>query len=722
MESEGRDIDKCINDHDNSYSEETSRVLKALLEPVMRDAATHSKDAGRDTVTAVDVKYAFDKLKFTHQQIMTGHATSGMESEGRESNTVMCINDHHYSKSEETRGVLQAFLEPDAGRDTVTDVDVKYAFEKLKRHGRGLAFLRQAQQAPSEEVDAPERELTLGTLGGSYTTQQYPTGTGSYGGSTSYCQLGCPNNNDMAKFKKQCIKVTCSGIPGQVNVKVSNTGDCTGYATGYGYLACGYTDSKTLQQLSFKLIQGQSSYDIPGGLKCGDTLKIYSQDNSKCNKSSNLSYTNLGKCDQYFNTDQKSRGCDWGSVIIDCAPADDYANANPNNGMCNTAMGDCVDQPGKIRDCKCSPPVLYGSPYSTPKKAGTPCRAKSTSAYDLCDVDDYCDGVNATCPDNVRPMGYECRPVCGPGEQCDANDMSPTNKLCDVADKCDGKTKTCPDNVKPMGTQCRPAAYDKPCDMADTCDGKTKTCVDTVKPRETMCKAGTGECDANDKCDGISKDCYDAVKPMGEVCRKSSGKPCDQDDKCDGTTKACPDIPKPATYMCRQKNPALPCDKDDYCDGTNKDCLDTFKDKGVMCRDAAGKCDKPDACDGMSGDCKDEVHGPMYTCACAKCACGTATNCDGYQKDCPPNDSCEPKNQQCFIGYQNGGSYPPPPPQGGTPYPVDIPVYPNPPVDNPDNAYVAPPASTDGAYIPPPASTDGAYQVLPDAGYQPPAY
>ena len=187
---------------------------------------------------------------------------------------------------------------------------------------------------------------------------------------------------------------------------------------------------------------------------------------------------------------------------------------------------------------------------------GMTCRNKVSGTPGACDVAEVCPSTAGVCPaDGVQPNTFQCGTA---GTQ-----------LCDANDFCDGVAKTCPDLVKSAGTSCR--ADIGVCDIQDFCDGTAKNCPDVVEPNTTLCRASTDTCDAGENCDGTTKACpTDAVELNTTVCRASTHT-CDAAENCNGTDKTCPtDAVEPDTTVCRPAEEA--CDVAENCDGTTATC------------------------------------------------------------------------------------------------------------------------------------------------------
>src|SRR3990172_6603117 len=260
---------------------------------------------------------------------------------------------------------------------------------------------------------------------------------------------------------------------------------------------------------------------------------------------------------------------------------------------------------------------------------GTTCRAKVSGSPGACDVADTCTG--GTCPDNVQPNTFQCGTA---GTQ-----------LCDANDFCNGVAKTCPDLVKPNGTLCR--ADIGVCDIQDLCDGTAKNCPDGVEPNTTLCRASTDTCDVAENCDGVNNTCpADAVEAATTVCRASTDT-CDAGENCDGSTKACPtDAVEPNTTVCRASTDT--CDAGENCDGTTKACpTDAVEPDTTVCRASTDTCDAAENCNGTDKTCPTDAVEPDTTvCRPAEEACDVAENCDGTTATCPEDES------MCSEGFE----------------------------------------------------------------------
>ncbi len=251
------------------------------------------------------------------------------------------------------------------------------------------------------------------------------------------------------------------------------------------------------------------------------------------------------------------------------------------DGVTNASGGETCDDGNAVGGDCCGETCMIEAP-------GTVCRA----AADVCDVDEICDGVAASCPaDVLEPAGTVCRDVAGG---------------CDVMETCTGSAVACPDDAKTAaGTLCR-AATDV-CDVEEACDGIAASCPeDGVASAATVCRESAGDCDVEESCTGTEVECPADVRlPAGDICRASTGE-CDIEEVCDGASAVCTaDEFFPADLECDDDNEGT---KHDVCDGTGicvgvvPFCGDDEVDAGEHCDDG----NTTDA-DGCSSNCVPEL-------------------------------------------------------------------------------------------------------------------
>ncbi len=167
----------------------------------------------------------------------------------------------------------------------------------------------------------------------------------------------------------------------------------------------------------------------------------------------------------------------------DCTLADCQA------GSCDRPAGaQCADlSPGNCADARCDGGGLCVQDYA-PEPGGDSVLCRQ--ADDVCDLAEYCDGANLTCPDDlVRTGGFECRAAGGE---------------CDPAESCDGVSRFCPDDAyTPAGVQC---ADGSPDDCLDArCDG-LGACVQDYDFEAQGAACTDGDvCTGPDLCDAIGQ-------------------------------------------------------------------------------------------------------------------------------------------------------------------------------------------------------------------------
>lgn len=156
---------------------------------------------------------------------------------------------------------------------------------------------------------------------------------------------------------------------------------------------------------------------------------------------------------------------------------------------------------------------------------GTVCRPSGG----LCDIKEYCTGVDPECPPEAFVSADAiCREAVGP---------------CDRPERCTGDGPECPrDGLRRSGYVCREA--EGACDVSEVCDGASVECPeDAIRDADSVCRPSAGTCDVPEMCDGLSKECpEDRVLPKGTPCRDSSEPdPCNCIDVCDGDAGICPE-------------------------------------------------------------------------------------------------------------------------------------------------------------------------------------
>ena len=189
--------------------------------------------------------------------------------------------------------------------------------------------------------------------------------------------------------------------------------------------------------------------------------------------------------------------------------------------------GQCIDKAGGANDARLiaeaqedSGKTLDGADPASDRPISTP--PDSAVGSDAPVQADTC-WINGS----PVPAGTVCRPAVG---------------LCDLDEVCDGVSATCPtDRYAPTATACRPAAGD--CDIAESCSGSSPDCpMDTFRSAGAICRPAAGLCDVAESCSGNTAECpIDDMVPAGTECRVSKdGNKCDPAETCTGSDAACP--------------------------------------------------------------------------------------------------------------------------------------------------------------------------------------
>lgn len=350
---------------------------------------------------------------------------------------------------------------------------------------------------------------------------------------------------------------------------------------------------------------------------------------------------NSEQCDLGANNGQPGYCCTTSCTII------------PAGGVCRPPQGNCDHPVPEVCDGLSGDASSCGADVFLP--VTTECRPLTTGGD--CDVAEYCTGSTATCPpDGVQPAGTGCPAdfnLCTL-DQCDGTSyycqhpIAPNTVLCrtsagacDVAEYCDGTNPTCPtDTFLPNTTVCRAAA--DICDVAENCTGTSAACpFDSFRPSSVVCRSAAGECDREESCPGTGPSCPADLKyGAGRVCRTSTGD-CDPQETCpvEANRDDCPpDVILPAGTVCRGEVPGG-CDIEEVCDGTSGACpADAVQPNGTVCNAASSgeECDVSEVCDGTSNTCPADAVRPAGTlCRAATGECDVDETCDGSNKDCP---------------------------------------------------------------------------------------
>lgn len=303
-------------------------------------------------------------------------------------------------------------------------------------------------------------------------------------------------------------------------------------------------------------------------------------------------------------------GTDFDIVIASAVCGDGLVQLREECDDGNMVAGDC-----------CSPTCRF-------EPAGTVCRAPAG----LCDVQESCSGVDATCPpDLYLPANTQCRAAGG---------------ACNAADICSGFSPACPADVPlAVGTVCRASVG--ACDVREVCDGFASTCPsDVVQAAGVSCRPSQGVCDIAESCDGARPVCpSNTFVAAGTECRPTAGA-CDVAEACSGSAATCPaDRFLPSSAVCR---PAVsPCDLSESCPGGQASCPpDGYSPNGTPCGNGV-VCDGTESCFG--GTC---IAGNTLACddgnACTAelCAepggCGhvAVSGCCNAISDCDDGNAC----------------------------------------------------------------------------------
>ena len=339
----------------------------------------------------------------------------------------------------------------------------------------------------------------------------------------------------------------------------------------------------------------------PDGTPCGDTAALGVCDlGDTCDFATKTCKTNVKESGTLCRS--KSDDCDVQEVCdgtnVGC-PADEVAGTNV---LCRSVAADDVcDLPDYCNA------IDKACPADQVQQPGYECAPAVEGK--LCDAADTCDGTtsNKKCNPQVQPINTLCRAKDGD---------------CDVQEVCDGVSDSCPDDdVEPDTTVCRPVEGD--CDIAENCDGETKDCgTDLVKDAGFVCglKDNTKPCDKDDVCTGSTSDkaCQVKYTDAGAVCLAAEvGNLCDVDDVCTGSSVECPASYATSAVVCRPS--AGQCDVDDYCPGDGLVCDSDEKAGHVSCRSPVDDCDVEEFCDDIPNDnpnnCPVDNKGPLQICA-----------------------------------------------------------------------------------------------------------
>lgn len=307
--------------------------------------------------------------------------------------------------------------------------------------------------------------------------------------------------------------------------------------------------------------------------------------------------------------------------------------------------------------------------------AGTVCRV----AAGVCDAEETCSGISATCPADLKLQGI-CRSIAGPcdlaeycngvSNDCPANQFHPNtyecrpdSGICDVADFCTGSSADCPNTYEPAGTPCNDGLF---CTVTDHCQGEL--CIGTGSPcAGQVCDEELDACvgcldDSNcddgkpctiDRC--IDNNCnFTELEPSSTICRQAVG-PCDVAEYCTGIFGDCPgDVHEPN---------GTSCDDGLYCNGTDTCTGGVCQSSGYPCSEPTPVCDEAtDACVDCynSSHCNDNNPCTIDTCVANQCTYANApdtTVCRQVAGPCDVEERCTGTSPDCPAdGYEQNGT------------------------------------------------------------------
>jgi len=417
------------------------------------------------------------------------------------------------------------------------------------------------------------------------------------------------------------IPVDCSGVDGACLLDLCNpeTGACD-LARPDGTL-CGDTDLCNGQEAcaAGECVAGPAVECPPTGTLC--TLNICEGSTGTCTEviEPNCCGNNIVESGEFCDDgNQVVEVCLYGETACTVCNGDCLeqagATAYCGDGVTNVSAGETCDDGNAVGGDCCGETCIVEAP-------GTLCRA----AADICDVDETCDGVAASCPEDVvESAGTVCRVVAGD---------------CDVVETCTGSAVACPVDAKTAaGTLCRAATDD--CDVDENCDGVGDDCPeDELAATGAVCRAAVDDCDVDENCDGVVDSCPDdELAAAGAVCRAAADV-CDVEETCDGVAASCRDDVLIATgTVCRVSDGD--CDVEEACDGVASSCPDdVLIADGTVCRVSAGDCDVDEACDGIDVSCPvDDKIVAGDTCRASTGVCDIEEACDGVSDTCTADE------------------------------------------------------------------------------------
>ena len=504
------------------------------------------------------------------------------------------------------------------------------------------------------DVMQPNTYVCRGT--GSNTCDVPEYCTGSTGACPSDARLPnstpCNNTNPCASTNGTCsagectgVDIYCVGICGD-GIKASseecddgnlNNGDCCSST-------CKIESSTTVCRASNGICD-VAEYCTGVSPTCPTDSKVAS--GTVCRASKDATCDPAETCNGVNNTCPADNQLANGVACDDKNPCTDVSTCNSGYCLgvdvrCNGTCGDGIKASSEecddanLKDGDCCSHLCKIEP------SGTVCR----SSQGNCDLQETCNGINSTCPPDVKSTAV-CRDAVS---------------SCDAPEYCDGAANDCPyDSLKPEGTTCPDTSctINSTCTIDGSCNGIDIYCVgicgDGIKALSEQCD--DGNLDNGDCCSSTCK-----FEPSTTVCRASKGI-CDIVETCTGSTGSCPaDTRHDTSYVCRAA--ASTCDVPDYCSASGSyDCgANNYQSAGFVCDDNnactnSSTCDGEGSCTGVDiycvGVCGDGIvaaneqcdGGPCCTSQCT--FANTLTVCRASAGVCDQAETCTGASSQC---------------------------------------------------------------------------
>jgi len=379
--------------------------------------------------------------------------------------------------------------------------------------------------------------------------------------------------------------------------------------------------------------------------------------------------------------------CTGGTPTI-CAGQDACHNAatcDPTTGTCPAATQIGDGQPCNNYDCQvggtCSNGTCSGATAATGGQTVL-CRPAVIAADGTtCDVPEYCDGTNLTCPaDGYVAAGTLCRSI-------GTNPNISTFNLCDQAEYCTGTSNACPPDIGlALGAACGGVG----CTSSGVCQGRCGG----------VTGIGTSACSSDGDCAGLTgtlAQCLPSTLAHGLLkCSGgfslANGATC-TDSNSDETTFCSYDIMCPDGYVCDSNHGCVLAPAGGLgasCTGNSTtvsgNCgydpdISTYDDccagmqgtgQGYAAGDGqSGRCEQccntPDnivgcgtgnvtqCCDGR---CADTIHDIDNCGGCAynPPSLGGGTNCNELLNACSPSATCNVDNGGCILSDACGST------------------------------------------------------------------